>query len=626
MGTTQQEYDPRMDKNVISTHTFLYPFTYDKSTNLSKAIEEDFGKHWRKNRAGCMPFMSAKDRYMTGQYFNEEAGKLFHLWPEEKDRQDEEGRKDRQDEDEKDVCEIYSYDADIVPNLTYHIQHLHYLSDAEKKDGKHKDNPEVSTYDLKVHRITLFLFDRHNKAGILSIETYFIPTDEQKEQGPEGLLQDIKRINDYGRRVALPYILRDPDEKGDLLCADEIGLMYQGSSDWVTDYRRKMQEWSEDRSRHYFEPPAFILGLLYGRVPDSCEAFLSDLEKQESRKNDEKAYPKIDLVIDDRMYLTCLINHDRVSKMAKNIGSILGYGKKDRSPSDEQNDDGQDDIDALQKELYAIEYADPTTPTCVNPVMREELLRKSTYVRWSDWGTLYSVTNSAFICMTSNTNDKRESVYRPFLTEYYLMTVLVLAQKISINVFAERASDNAKGAEERGLLPNSKVNDIITMHETFVSWYNQVYLLEATEQEQGIDLYNLLRTQFGVYTHMNSLRQQMADLYAVANVNQGSRLSGIAASFAILAIVVDIALNICNFLHVGYGNIWSIEATSGYTILILLTAAAFGGYALHTYNISVTTLFFYRWRENFFQKKINWFLLLCMVLFLAALLRMLRFA
>ena len=512
--------DPRMDKGVISTHTFIYPFTYGDDDSGSKKLKQyidDNKECWTKNEGNNISFMGPEDRYMTGQYFNKEAGKLFHLWPKE---HDDDGNEDNT------ACDIYSYNQDIVDKLTYYIMHRHY--DYDKKENVcHK-------YRLRVHRITLFLFDKHDNAGILSIETYYRPDDQDDKARAKTFneqLEDIKRINDYGRRVSLPFIIRGENPKIDLMCADEIGLIYKGSKDWVTNYRKMMEKWQDKELADFFRPPDFILGLIYGCI--------SEQSKGEC-KIESGDFPKIDYVIDDRMYLLCLIKNEYISKIAKKVDCLLD--------SEAEYDMTLKERNKKQEVLYSVEYADHYDPTCQNNVMREELLRKSTYTRWSDYGTIYSVTGNAFICMTSNNDNIKEKVYRPFLTEYYLMTVLVLAQKLSISVFADKAAKNATGAEKNGLLPSKQVNEIIGMHETFVSWYNQVYLLEATEQEQGIEVYDLLRKQFGVYTHMKSLKQQMADLYAVANVNQGSRLSGIAATFAILAVVIDVTLNLQNFM------------------------------------------------------------------------------
>ncbi len=516
--------------------------------------------------------MLEEDCYMTAQYFNRQAASIFGLLPE---KIAPSGR----------ACSVYAYDENVLAGMRYYIY----------RQGEF-------SYILPIRHISLFLFDETYHVGILSIEAY--NTDYPN-------LEDIKKINDYGRRLCLPYLPRDEKRQGYILCADEIGLVYmrndaaaaqadneqpdqeqagdvQIDKAWVTDYRKLIKRWDKQSARdEFYRSPQFIYGLIFGRV----RLNQGEINTEQQRTEDEL----IDPVINDRMYLLSLIKSERLSNMGKRVESIIQAG---------------DDANLLkeQKQLYELAFVDPTEATCQNSHMRAKLLAEAIYNRWSDYGTLYAMTGSAFLCLTTLVNEDpnhiKDSVYRPFLTEYYLMTVLVLAQKLSISDFADSAAKKAQPASKQGLIGNSAVMDIIDLHEKFVSWYNQVYLLEITEQEQGVDLYNMLRRQLGIFAHMQNLREQLSDLYAVANVNQGSRLSGIAASFAVIAVLVDITLNATNFIAPGkeldqtwWGHYVTNDPWNLLIITFLLLWAGLGWRALKQYDLRPKD-FFFGWVKN----------------------------
>ena len=111
------------------------------------------------------------------------------------------------------------------------------------------------------------------------------------------------------------------------------------------------------------------------------------------------------------------------------------------------------------------------------------------------------------------------------------------------------------------MIPENQVKDLIQLHEEYVAWMNREYLLEVTEQEQGVDIYGLLQEQLGIPMHIERLQTQLQGLFSVANVSEGRQLNqkgtelgkkgmifaGFAVGWAFCAVLVDILLNIPNF-------------------------------------------------------------------------------
>ena len=517
--------DPRLTE-AYSTHTFFYPFIVKNLTFFAR-IENN--PRWSREREDDSD-MDAMDDYMSMQYFNQQVQNIFY------------GTSDA-DTQISERCQIFAYQADALENLRYLID----------------IGGDAAPYELPITGIHLFLFGDpsdhdHKHVAVLTLETYNVSYQS---------IQHVKRINDYGRRLSLPFIARkkgEPDPDGIIICADELGILIRMPADsdedkcdktWVTNFRSQMRNF---QAKEFLNPPAFLLGLLSGNIEKPAV-------HQDSRWDEWKSL--IQPVADDRMYLLSLIKDNALSAAIQHIDEAI---HADASCSRAARE--------LQEEIYALAFADPTSATCQNARMRAKLLEQACYTRWSDCGTLYTVTGNAFLCLTGN-GDIVDSVYRPFFTEYYLMTVFVLAQKVSIQIFADVAARRAGGAEKQGLIPQDQIVKIIGLHEWFVSWYNQMYLLEVTEQEQGVDIYQLLREQFGIFRHMKSLRGQLDSLYAIANVNQGTRLSHLAAAFAIIAVFVDISLNLCNYFD--FGTLGASTIFENVTIVWLIGAVVITG-------------------------------------------------
>jgi hypothetical protein len=148
---------------------------------------------------------------------------------------------------------------------------------------------------------------------------------------------DIKRINDWGRRVELPIKV----ENNISLCAESIGIL----PDHVAEVDNNNAKFLKDT---IFDSKGFGWDVM-----DTS---------------------------DDRMFLMCLIKDN---KLSNNIEQ--SYGKNDK----------------LDNDLYCIIFADPDAPTCQNKDMRRKLIEAAVDPRWSDYGTIHAATNTTMFCITS---------------------------------------------------------------------------------------------------------------------------------------------------------------------------------------------------------------------------------
>lgn len=131
------------------------------------------------------------------------------------------------------------------------------------------------------------------------------------------------------------------------------------------------------------------------------------------------------------------------------------------------------------------------------------------------------------------------------------MAILVLAQRVSIEKFAQEAADVVRGAEQQGTLDDEQITEMMELHERYVTWQNQINLFEVTDQEQGVEMYALMRKQMGVEGRVKALAGQLDDMYAIANVDQNTNTNDTVAWFAILAIVMNLASFVLELTETG---------------------------------------------------------------------------
>lgn len=498
--------------NAISTHTFMWPFTYKKN---DKESEYRPSQHvWYLDNAFATGSGDEyMDAYMMAQYFNAQAREIFTGFIKDVS--------ETCDDKDTSPCKRYLYDLGIVKKLKYLI---------EPKEGQ--------SYELSVHAVRMYLFGPFG-VGVLSIETY-----NRKYRS----LKDIQRINDLGRRIRLPFLPRTSG--GYILCAEKIGIVYDNDERWVTNYRRLADEAVEEAKNgsvsnreKFLKPADFIYGFLSGGIgiDDNSRCLPEGLEPAS----------------DDRMFLVSLLKDKKLSSSIKNW----------RNPNE-----------CDYNLLYSIVFADPNSyPTCQDEKMRTELLEKAVYPRWSNEGTLYAITNLSVMCLTDEKIDIVDNVYRPFLTEYTAMALLVLAQRVSIERFARDSSGIVRGAAKRGLLSTSQIKDMINLHECYVTWQNQINLFEMTDQEQGIEMYEQMREQMGVDERIGYLAEQLEDMYAIANVNQNTIINRSVIWWAFAALVVNICLSFASFLleltesgkgivggtEESWSFVWNLNCSSG---------------------------------------------------------------
>lgn len=508
METTKIEGEKKENKeqgkktylDAKSIHIFAWPFKFEgekgNKRDFFKQVED---KGWQKKE---MEFFKQSDEekrkelFMLQQYLSIPAQNIF--MPKEKK--------------DDNICIIYQYPMKADTQYYYYIRE-------QNKEGKN--------YKLRIESIELHVY-RYG-VGILFIRTL----NEEWEK-----IEDIKIINDHGRRIALPFI---PDSsEGFILCAEEIGIIWENGKEKkngknTTNFRKYVKEAFKDTEINekdkavLAKKAAFLEDILNGRI----EGRLSEKEA-----NGWKIKPKdlaIEAMEDDRMFLISLIRDNALSEVIK---------EKESSKD-------------MENAIYSILFADNGASTCQDSEMRKELLKEAVYPRWIDYGTVTGFTEYSMVCITSESPERNNDTIKPFVVEYTVLALLVLAQQAEISLFSEKAMKIIQKEEKTsgwvkhlkeiviGIFGKNHSEKLIDLQEQYTALKKQLFISKFSTQQQGIELYQQAQKQLLVEKERMLMDEQMQELYEISNVRKGNQIENWGLFLALLAIGVDVLLN-CN--------------------------------------------------------------------------------
>lgn len=189
------------------------------------------------------------------------------------------------------------------------------------------------------------------------------------------------------------------------------------------------------------------------------------------------------------------------------------------------------------KELYALSFIDVGDSTCQNKDMIKDLLNKHVYDRWIEYGTIHAITHHSFICVTGNEDFLKDTVINPFLTQYIEMAIISIVQRASMIKFSKQASEISTKYKKS---KNKIIKKIISLQEDYTAFKNQLLLFELTPQEQGIEIYEMLKDSLYISRESDGIESQIQNLYEVANVRQQNKFNNIALIISIVATVLTV--------------------------------------------------------------------------------------
>lgn len=428
-----------------SYHTFLLAFHFD---GIFNDIDESVGR-WRADSIRQGENEDLTLNYQNFQYFTPEARKL--MFDEEKNKR-------------------FVYD---VPRNVSREYIINKTIETESKETGEKTRLSKE-YRLVVNSIRAVIF------GDINIAIFQLEAENHNYRS----LSDIKMINEYGRRINLPFIV----QRGEIhpLVADSISLL--GNKVDLHDFgEQSLKKYKEKDDKNDIISP--ILKLIRELLPDSTDF-----------------HP----VIDDRMFVCCLVRDEEFSNEIKSVtvndDDIIASVGKDIYTN--RN---------LSNKLYSFAFIDAGSSSCQSPELREALLKRCVYSRWRDMGTIDVVTHHSFVRITGENKGIKGSVINPFLTQYITMAAGVLLQRATILQLSKECSDLAKKYFE----DNSDVakydempyESIKKLKRKYVYAQNNIFINQFTVQEQGIDEFDMLKNELYIDDSLKSLDNKINSIY-----------------------------------------------------------------------------------------------------------------
>ncbi len=406
-----------------------------------------------------------------------------------------------------------------------------------RKDNNGKK--EIINYTLKVEHISLRIFE--TGIGILSITLYNTCYSD---------IDSVLRINDYGRRI-YPQFLGEQNEYSpdpidavkDSFLPEKIVFKSNGIEETDTF---ETKEFISVKQRHFAK---------------YLEELLKPFEIYDKIKDQMLITP----IIDDRMFVVCW--HENENEM-KRMQSLL---------TTEPNNNIKDAFVKVKYEYendskwYQYVFVDGSGTLVQNINMREELICKTSYARFIDWGTLFGISRYSFVCLSgkdySADKDFRYRVIRNHMQKvYYQMAVLLLAQRASILKFnkeletisedADRLINDNKESIKRKNIKKIDIEKILQraerLNKDIILFSNRIWFEEVSPQEQGIELYKLAIKNMDIERQYTSLRTKVSQLYDFIRIRLEHQKTTNIQKLTLISIVFAVVVCILTFWAIDF--------------------------------------------------------------------------
>lgn len=483
------------EKKVFSYHTFILPFIWKNSDDKRMDFDK-FSKIFDKN-----PFWSKTELKDEAAFDNEKDIQLFYneyqyFYPQVR-------------------CAIYGYNGNVVKNYSF-------APDAVKGKAHYYITKGKRTYDLTLNQIRFKIYNTGVALFILECENH----GKDKDGGEQTSFDDVKNINDYGRRINLPFIPKTPDDFS--ACADSLELFIpelKSNSNFKTDFYAFISELSKQNEKGKQE----MLSLNYlCKYIKQVLSFGGDVEFTSDKRNTDKIL--IRPALDDRMFVASIYDSaEETDNMIKIKNGEYSYIYDE----------------ACSKSMYEFIFLDPAgSCSCQSKKMRERLLTDHTYDRWNDLCSVYGIAAQSLVLLSKN---PPPHLLDAFLTEYVQMVCLCIAQKASLIVFQKETADLSTQIQGNGNRIKLKTTvALMDIQERFSAFKSQLCYDEVTVQEQGIELYDMIKKFFLIDRELANVKDQIdglhdaTDTYLDLNFNKlGYIFTIIGALFAIIPMLPD---------------------------------------------------------------------------------------
>lgn len=392
----------------------------------------------------------------------------------------------------------------IVANLSYDILPDTYTFDFNGCIDGYKN--EFKSYSLHIDSILMHLYS--TGVGVLS---FHLNNRDINQSRPE----DILNINQLGRRIYPPFFGIDSSlvgtqaqfssndfQKGlDIVKTKELAVNVSIISDLNFEDFQSYTNSENFRSNPFQIPKHF--NFLFQGIPIT-------VDKKDYKSPSRKIF--VNPLIDDRMFVLCWYGNEKIVKRLK-------LNDKDHGRDRNKN------LVYLQDDWwYRYMFNDQNSATCQNQEMKQKLIDKHTYTRWSDYGTLYGINRYSFVCLTSELENLKKYnahfLVNHVQTMYYKLCELCLVQRACLLRFSDEVARISTMKDDKRISLADRVGNLYKQYLRFV---NRIYFREVTAQEQGIELYDMLQEHMKIEINVKDLDREIQELHTYTSLIQDQK-------------------------------------------------------------------------------------------------------
>jgi hypothetical protein len=264
----------------------------------------------------------------------------------------------------------------------------------------------------------------------------------------------------------------------------------------------------------------------------------------------------IEPVIDDRMFVACYYQNgafvDAMREWEDDQYCYLTHAKE-KYPFDKLS---------VASRLYTMMYVDGDGICCHSRDMLQKMLSdEHIYTRRLEYGwydekteeTVFAgiITGISEYALISVAKNPPPHLIDAFLTQYVEMAILTLAQRASLLSFEYMISEYARG-EKNYSAPK--------IHDKYILFQSQLLLNEVTPQQQGIELYELLKANLMIDKQKAEIKEQIEGSFEHVNYIHDKKENRMLLLISLLSIV-EMARTLVDLFGADESNLyWKLGA------------------------------------------------------------------
>lgn len=344
-------------------------------------------------------------------------------------------------------------------------------------------------------------------------------------------LAAVKAINEYGRRLALPYWM----DNGSSKCADSLEISGP-----------HLHERDDFRSFDNGKVSFCYISRAIRRLLDRNGAGVTFRARSTSAENEIQ----IRSVVDEKMYDCCLLI-DR--QLADALATDLEAG----------NGTFGSEMSAELNELMFVDLQGSCSGR--NPAILGQKLDGRLFLDDLFRGApkLSAVTDQAYIKVIGEPDfdvDYFQNIYTKII-------LLGLVQRMSIAKFSTTISRWTNELRQPGKkLTMRRIKSIMKLQEDFVTFQNQYILSEVTVKTEGRFLYDRIRAEMNIQGEYDDITGQINSLYELVSTAQGDSFNKWGLVLSLIALELTVA---GTFITAG-----DVPELSALAVLLIDAAAA----------------------------------------------------